>query len=249
MKTYHSQHGEDCFLEKFFEDQETGFYMDVGAFDGIHLSNTYLFDKKGWDGICVEAEPKYFKMCEANRTATCIHAAVVGDPNIKTVPFMVLDQEGIGSRLKTHMGKLRPKNKKRFTFTETPIKAVTLTDILRDTVGINKHIDLLSIDIEGEELNAFKGLDFMQYRPRVIVAEANTQPEWDKLNQFLVNTIGYQCAGEISVNKFYAITDEDVDRLRKIKVKCHIKTEHPTEKGSRSNRDQKFVAKLEGWKK
>lgn len=39
-----------------------GFFLDIGAHDGIELSNTYVLEKKyNWSGICVEANPYSFK--------------------------------------------------------------------------------------------------------------------------------------------------------------------------------------------
>ena len=55
---YYAQFGEDIFLEKLFEEMkiEKGFFVDVGAWDGKHLSNTYIFIGKGWNGIEIEAD-------------------------------------------------------------------------------------------------------------------------------------------------------------------------------------------------
>ena len=127
MTTYFGQHGEDCLLSEFFKDESTGVYVDFGAFDGKHLSNTYIFDKLGWSGVCVEADTRYFNLCEQGRTAICINAACVGDPNITEIAFMCLDQPAIGSRLVSCLHNIRPANKKRFTFTEIKVPAISGT--------------------------------------------------------------------------------------------------------------------------
>lgn len=63
-KNYTSQGGEDGILEELFttlygtHEGEKYFCIDIGAWDGIHLSNTYhLLNDLGWSGILVEAEP------------------------------------------------------------------------------------------------------------------------------------------------------------------------------------------------
>jgi len=56
---FYSQNGEDFLLWSLFKGRKSGFYIDIGAFDGIHLSNSYYFEKNGWDGVCVEAHPEY----------------------------------------------------------------------------------------------------------------------------------------------------------------------------------------------
>ena len=46
---FYSQYGQDKFLfENFFKEKNNGFYLDIGAHDGITLSNTYFFEKLGW---------------------------------------------------------------------------------------------------------------------------------------------------------------------------------------------------------
>jgi len=242
MTTYFGQHGEDCLLLEFFKNEPIGFYADIGAFDGKHLSNTYLFDKLGWNGVCVEADKRYFDLCKKVRSGACIHAACVGDPNITEISFMALDQPEIGSRLQSCLHNIRPGNKKRFTFTKTTVPAMTLTRVLEQTAGDHK-IDLLSIDVEGEELNILRNFDFDKYRPRVLVAEANTTQEKDDLNSLLASK-GLLYAGSILCNHFYATTQADVKRLRQIDTKCHIKTQHPMDKNSRSNKDGVTTVKL-----
>lgn len=61
---YYSQNGEDFLMWKLFDYIDTGFYIEVGAFDGIHFSNTYSFEKLGWKGICIEPHPKFFPYCK-----------------------------------------------------------------------------------------------------------------------------------------------------------------------------------------
>ena len=88
MDQYVSQNGEDFLLWNFFQKKNSGFFIDVGAFDGKHLSNTYIFEKAGWRGICLEPHPFYFKKCEANRPASiCVNAACIGDEHIKQISF------------------------------------------------------------------------------------------------------------------------------------------------------------------
>lgn len=241
MTTYYSQHGEDCLLWEFFKDEPPGFYIDVGAFDGKHLSNTYVFELHGWDGICVEPEKQYFELCKKNRNAICVEAACVNSEDITEVELMTLNQGGLGSQIRSSFDKT--KHKKRFTFSPQRVPATTLNAILREYGGM-RRVDFLSIDVEGEEVNVLKGLDFITYRPRLIVAEANTELAHKELDHFLCDVIGYQYAGSINVNKFYATTNADVERLKSICVDCHLKTSHPVDKKSRSNKNLTVTSKL-----
>src|SRR5271156_2991202 len=63
MPQYFSQLGEDCLLAQFFGFKTSGFFIDVGAFDGIYLTNTFFFGGLGWSGVGVGAFPPYFNLC------------------------------------------------------------------------------------------------------------------------------------------------------------------------------------------
>ena len=52
-KSY-SMNKEDIFINKFFKFKNKGFYVDVGSYHPLELSNTCLLYKKGWDGINID---------------------------------------------------------------------------------------------------------------------------------------------------------------------------------------------------
>ena len=47
----------------------------------------------------------------------------------------------------------------------------TLSNVLEKTTYSNKKIDLLTIDVEGNELKVLKGLDLIKFSPFLIVVE------------------------------------------------------------------------------
>ena len=87
MKFY-SQSGEDFLLYSLLGRQEDGFYIDIGAFDGVHLSNSFVFEKLGWSGICVEPHPEYFPhLCHSRPNAVCVNTAIVGQRQTDSTIF------------------------------------------------------------------------------------------------------------------------------------------------------------------
>jgi FkbM family methyltransferase len=233
MQGYYGQNLEDWFLWQLFEGQETGFYVDVGAFDGIHLSNTYLFELEGWTGICIEAHPAYFELLVQNRPdSTCIHAACVGKATVGHVPFyaeklglfssLTPDQEAV-ERAYHWRGMQFP------GFERIDVPAVTLNGVLD-----GQEIDLVSIDTEGGELDILRGLDLELYRPRVIVVEANTTQALDELEHYLTGR-GYLRAMKAGVNHFFCADSADIPRLQKLPVlqPPRLATQHPTMRGIR----------------
>src|SRR5258705_2052696 len=76
---YYSQHGQDVFVyETFFKNVgRKGHFVDVGAYDGVTLSNTLFFELHlGWSGLCVEPLPAAFDRLQASRSAVCLNCAV-----------------------------------------------------------------------------------------------------------------------------------------------------------------------------
>lgn len=227
---YFSQNGEDLLLSKFFSDRKNGFYIDVGAFDGIHLSNTYYFEKLGWDGICIEAHPKYFQNCQNNRTRSlCIHAACTGDEMLNEVTFSS-EELGLLSGIEER-GDIQQRYDGRGLkfegFKKVVVPAVTLNNVL----GMQKNkpeIDLISIDVEGHEMEVLKGLDFDKYHPRVLVIEANTAADETMLDDFLVKEKKYFKAKRLSENIFYCRESADAQAIMGINIKNYVsKSPHP----------------------
>ena len=50
-----SQEGEDLLIDRMFDGQSVGFYVDVGAHHPTRFSNTYLLYLRGWRGINIDA--------------------------------------------------------------------------------------------------------------------------------------------------------------------------------------------------
>jgi len=78
---YYSYNGEDWIIEQLLEGLgiKTGWFVDVGAWDGIYLSNTLQLAEKGWQGVMIEGDEGRFKKLKLNmfpyRVKT-IHAMV-----------------------------------------------------------------------------------------------------------------------------------------------------------------------------
>src|SRR3972149_7086762 len=72
---YYSQYQQDKWLyENIFKNNTNGFFVDIGASDGIKFSNTYFFEKMlGWNGVCVEPLPDIYKRLIKNRNCICIN--------------------------------------------------------------------------------------------------------------------------------------------------------------------------------
>lgn len=175
---YMSQLGQDqLFNERFLLNKKNGFFLDIGAHDGMTGSNTYFFEKElGWQGICFEPLPHLFKQLRDCRDCICINACV-GSVN-GTVPFLHLDSvdEQLSGMCDTYdqrqldivMYDLSVYGGKAVIL---QLPCVRLDDIL-EQYGIT-HIDYLSLDTEGSELEILKTIDFSKISIDMISVENN----------------------------------------------------------------------------
>ena len=92
---FYSQNGQDKFLlNTLFKNKKNGFFVEVGADDGIDKSNTFMFEKIGWQGICIEPSPERFLKLAENRNCILVNKPISNV--IKTVDFMDISGYGKG---------------------------------------------------------------------------------------------------------------------------------------------------------
>jgi FkbM family methyltransferase len=232
---YYSQFGEDFLLWEFFHRKREGFYVDIGAFDGIHLSNSYSFEQKGWHGICIEPNPEIFAYCRENRPgAFCVNMACIGSPRQKEVKFY---REEIGLLSTTinsaaKQADIRQRYHNRgLPFSglkELNVKAATLNDLLTTHFPGLKQIDFISIDTEGNEADILEGIDTARFDIRVFVIEAHTRRDETDITALLQRKGGYCLARKLEENLVFVKTEEDVQEMRQIEIHCTIEKQiHP----------------------
>lgn len=243
---FYSQHGEDYLLWGFFKQKSQGLYIDVGAFDGRYLSNTYSFYKAGWKGICVDANPEYFEFCTKYRqNDILINAVCSGTENTK-VDFLC-DPTGLYSskisspeKLDEIKARLEKNNIPNKNITSKAIPSITLDTILTKNLAPEAKIDFISIDVEGAELEVLKGFNIEKWHPSVIIIEANDD-DLQKATLEYLDTKKYILARKLGVNLIFTQGKENALKLRNLPIRCAIeKVMHP--KGA----DFTFPQYLEG---
>ena len=70
-----SQAGQDKFVLKMLNNKKNGKYIEIGAFDPIKISNTYILEKEyNWSGFSLDIEQKFQKRFNKIRKNKCILA-------------------------------------------------------------------------------------------------------------------------------------------------------------------------------
>ncbi len=193
--TSYSQVHQDIDIVNYYKGLRDGFFVDIGATDGIALSNTYLLENVyGWKGICVEPIPSTYERLVKNRTAQCCNRAVYSTTD-EEVEFTIADNHdlsGISSCLDKYKERIEVEGKEVITAT-----TITLTDLL-DKYNAPSFIHYLSLDTEGSELEILRCLDFERYRFGRIDVEHNFVEPRRTLIRTLLYAHGYVylCANE-----------------------------------------------------
>lgn len=69
---FYSQAGQDVWV---LQQIPKGFFVDVGAHDGVESSNTYALEKVGWSGVCIEPNPVSYNTLFFNRSGSKANVA------------------------------------------------------------------------------------------------------------------------------------------------------------------------------
>jgi len=165
-KKYYSFSGVDVIIENIFRNKNNGFYIDVGCQHPVKNNNTYHLHKKGWHGINIDLDIDNINLFNTARPKDHnINVAVsnkIGEADLyfyhKKSPINTIDKKT------SDYQKAKVSDIKK-------VKTDTLNNIIDNSKFNNKKFNLLSIDVEGHELHVLKGLDFIKYKPDVVIVE------------------------------------------------------------------------------
>lgn len=183
-----------------------GYYVEMGANDGIQQSNTYWLEvERGWRGLLVEpALNRYFEL-RANRSErndfACVACVDFDYPDefvklayadlMTTAPILSTELPDVDRHLSDAQEHL-PENHETVVFgaLARPLQAVL------DEAGAPSRIDFFSLDVEGAELAVLNGIDHDRTRFAVLLVETRT-PE--KVSE-LLEAVGYRHRAALSVH-------------------------------------------------
>jgi FkbM family methyltransferase len=162
-----SQFGEDSFLVDDGRLPGRGVFVDIGAGDPIRFSNTYYLERRGWTGLCIDADPKQVDALQRSRTCAVEWAAITSAG--EEARLLQCEDPDYSTTLE-HLRDVAAD--KGWEYALTVVPATRLEELLvRHQIG---KIDLLSIDTEGTELDVCASMDWRQHRPSVVVIEHST---------------------------------------------------------------------------
>ena len=183
--TYYSQIGQDKWVQATLRDKYNGFFVELGACDGVKYSNTLFFEReRGWKGVCIEPNDLYLPHLRKNRQCY-IDNSLIYSVEGEEVPFS-LSEEASG---------VLDENAGPFTKRDRIVKKKTTTlDRVLHAAHAPAVIDYLSLDVEGQEYNILKTFPFDMYTFRCMTVEHNAPhvgPEQQMKIRELLEKNGY----------------------------------------------------------
>jgi FkbM family methyltransferase len=195
---------EDRLIESILKPiiTQPGFYVDVGCNEPRFISNTFLLYRRGWRGICIDANTRLIQKFQFIRPRDKAIVALINTEK-KILEFNELENNVLSTADNAHLEEGLAIGQK--IIKKHIITTQTLTEIL-DKYKAPTQFDLLSLDIEGYDLKALQSLDFRKYQPRLIVVEADDfdpeNPQIHPIYTFLKNQ-KYTLIGSILTNLYF----------------------------------------------
>lgn len=200
----YAQEGEDLILDRLFDQQKSGFFVDVGAHHPMRFSNTYYFYTQGWRGVNIEPNPDSLSLfkkyrpkdinvnCGIAKTRATLSYYMFNEPALNTFDFEVCN-----SRI-----------------TDTPyqhiktidINVAPLSEVLANFCPKDRKIDFLTIDVEGLDLEVLKSNDWERYRPSWVLVEQLNLANVESLNfeiQVYMKSLNYELFAKTFNTLFY----------------------------------------------
>lgn len=212
-KTY-AQAGEDSIIAFILNMLNIPFdqasYIDLGANHARELSNTYFLYQSGARGVLVEANPNLIPELKFYRHEDIILNKCVDVESGKEIKFYVMNGDGLSTPDYNAASNFISSNPNLEIIEETVVSTISYKDIVDKYLG--KAPTVLSIDIEGKDLEILKTIDLNSHRPLIIITEMieySTKLSYNTKNETIKNWLN---ANQYDEFAFTGINSLFIDR-------------------------------------
>ena len=185
---FYSQGGQDIFVDLILNQKRDGYFIEIGANDGLLYSNSVFFERdRNWTGVCVEPNPIQFNKLVTNRSAFCIQACAGSSNGV--ISFPVISDEEVS---------LLGSPKGISSEGMVDVQQIDLPQLYKMANASN--VDFMSIDTEGSEHEILTSLKRVENPPTVIAVEENLPHE---LLDKQMNEMGYNIIAKVYTDRIY----------------------------------------------
>ncbi len=168
-----SQAGEDSILAYIVAVLGIPFdkcnYIDLGANHPKEMNNTYFFYTHGARGILVEANPQLIPALRLYRNRDIILNNCVDAKSGDFVDFYILNVDGLSTSNVDSVNEVIELNSSVNVKEKVSIETISVNDIIERYLKDCPVI--LSVDIEGKDMEVLSSINFNKYRPLIIIVE------------------------------------------------------------------------------
>lgn len=201
--------GLDKIIVQEFAKGHRGFFVELGANNGVAQSNTkHLELFKGWSGVLIEPWfDNYLRIAvtRSKRTKAINAGCVSPEYDGKTLKLHFADLMTVAEGIKTETGKPELWALEGARFVEKNLRGIvfeaparTLSSILEE-VGAPTFIDFLSLDVEGAEMEVLRGLDLRKFKVGLMCIETRSL---DSVVRHL-EKFGYTLKAQVSAHDYF----------------------------------------------
>lgn len=201
LRFSYSQFGEDLVVAPLLPGA-TGFYVDIGCYHPVALSNTYALYRRGWRGLVVDANPLAIQRFRKRRPRDIAIQAALSDHPSDRIFEVVAAAESCHLRDETREPP-RPDDEGAQIKQLIPIRTTTLAELLHQHLPDGQSIDLLSIDCEREDLAVLRSNDWERFRPGVIIVEDFHWVAEQSPIVALLKENGYELIATVSLSRIF----------------------------------------------
>src|ERR1035441_4842294 len=178
---------------RFFGRKRDGVFVEVGANDPVAGSQTWLLEQNGWRGVLVEPQASLCEKLRAARPRSRVFQVACSRPGSEGEADLILTEYDGNATLKPQ------RDSHGINYVGTERVRITTLDSVLHAAGVS-HIDFVSLDVEGHEIEVMRGFSFENYRPSLILIEDGVR---DLSKHRFLKRRGYKLVKRTTLNNWY----------------------------------------------
>jgi FkbM family methyltransferase len=199
----------DIYLDTFGVKHD-GYFVEVGAFNGVNWSATYVLAKMGWGGLMFEPQKDRYNECKSNysshRNITIVHCAILdynGETNLYLGGSLSTTSE---ERVEIYQDVWWAKSSRLDLERYEVVSCYTLEHML-EKHDAPKDFEVLIVDVEGAEAQVLSTLG--NWKPQIMMVETHEDNEDERLSATagevweIVEPLGYEKVFANYINTVY----------------------------------------------
>ena len=202
-----SQNNEQEIILNYFKHQKEGTFLDIGANDGVTLSNTRALAINGWSGVCIEpGESAFTKLAQLyvdSKTVECFNLAITRFDG----PIVLHESGSVYSHdtglLSSCIYSETLKWKHETDFSDIVVDGVTWNSFFKNYR--NDLFDFISIDAEGMDLEILFQMNLTGLGCKLLCIEWGENTAAKNAIAHYVSLFGMKLLAENQTNVIYGL--------------------------------------------